>query len=371
MVHRQKLRIASMVTGTHTSPQPEGIIYAPIDLALALTRGLADRGHAVSYFAPEGSSLVAGKLETCGIPALYQSPETSAVMKTVVDVNRRGRLEQAWNQALIAHMFRRAEEGEYDILHIHPLTAGLPFGVSHPRIPVVYTLHDPIGPWRKMVYQQLLSKNQWLVAISNKQRKPAPHLPYAATIYNGVDVTMFPYSSHGGDHLLFIGRIHPDKGVCEAIKVAQITNERLIIAGQIGPEWQDFWTEKIQPHLNDRITYVGFVKRNELYKYYHQAKALLMPIQWDEPFGLVMAEAMACGTPVIAFNRGSVPEIVVDGQTGFIVETIEAMAAAVAKVTSISRQACRLHVEKNFSLEHMIDAYEHVYGEILEKQLRA
>lgn len=371
MSKKRKLRIASMVTGTLTSPQPSGIIYAPIDLALALTAGLAARGHSASYFAPEGSRLPAGILETCGVLPLNQADSTQAVMREVGSANRRGRLEQAWNQVLIAHMFDRAERGEYDILHIHPLIAGLPFGISHPRIPVVYTLHDPISPWRKMAYKQLLSPNQRLVSISHAQRQPAPDLPYAATIYNGIDLDAFPYSEHAGDYLLFIGRINPDKGIVEAIRVAQLTGERLIIVGQIGPEWQGFWQKTIKPKLNDQITYAGFVERSLLYKYYQRAKAFLMPIGWDEPFGLVMTEAMACGTPVIAFRRGSVLEVVADGQTGFIVGTVEQMAEAVGKINQISRQACRRRIEQNFSLDRMVSQYEQVYYNILDQQSRA
>ncbi|MBI4022107.1 MAG: glycosyltransferase family 4 protein [Candidatus Andersenbacteria bacterium] len=360
-----KLRIASVVTGSLTTPQPPGIIYAPIDLAVALTIGLTERGHTVTYFAPEGSSIPAGQLETGGLPPLKQSPHTLPILRTVTQAGRLERIDQAWTQALIAHMLRRAEDGEYDLVHIHPIASGMPLALSHPRVPVVYTLHDPISPWRKLLYTQFSSANQWLVSISQAQRAPAPDLPYAATIYNGVDTSLFPFSAAPGDYLLFVGRMQPNKGVIEAIQVARLSRQRLILIGTVGPEWQNFWRQQVAPSLNDQITYTGFVTRSQLYQYYQRAKALLMPIQWEEPFGLVMTEAMACGTPVIALRRGSVPEVLIDGQTGFIVDTINEMASAVEKIDAIKRTACRQHVEQHFSLAHMVAAYEKVYYQVL------
>lgn len=365
MQTKQPLRIATVVTGSFTTPQPLGITYAPIDLATALTAGLTSRGHKVSYFAPEGSQLLSGLLETCELPPLKQASAAKIVMETVTDKYEHGRIEQLWTQALIAQMFRRAEEGEYDILHVHPITACMPFAIAHPNVPVIYTLHDPISVWRRMVYHQLQSKNQWFVSISDSQRKPAPNLQYAATVYNGVDPALFPFAERAGDYLLFIGRIHPNKGILQAIKVAQMTGEKLVIIGQIGAEWQIFWDKEIKPHLNEKITYAGFVDRALLYTYYQKAKAFLMPIQWEEPFGLVMTEAMSCGTPVVAFGRGSVPEVVVNGQTGFIVDTVEEMVAAVGKINEIDRATCRRHVEQNFSMEKMVNDYETAYYSIL------
>jgi glycosyltransferase involved in cell wall biosynthesis len=359
------LRIATMVSGSFTTPQPKGIIYAPIDIAVAITQGLTERGHTVSYFAPEGSRIPAGILETCNLPPLKQTEPLHAVLQGVAEENRQGRIEKVWEQVLIAHMFARAEQGEYDVLHIHPITSGIPLAISHPRIPVVYTLHDPISPWRKMLYERFQTPNQWFVSISNTQRRPAPEVRYISTVYNGIDLELFPFSDAPGESLLFIGRIHPDKGVLQAIEVAELSGERLVIVGQIGAEWQDFWHQEVEPRLTDKITYAGFAERPQLHRYYQQAKAFLMPIQWDEPFGLVMAEAMACGTPVIALNRGSVPEVVVHGRTGFIVNTVEEMAAAVKDVGTINRQACREHVAAHFSIDQMVAGYEDVFKKVV------
>ncbi|MEK7603932.1 MAG: glycosyltransferase, partial [Patescibacteria group bacterium] len=163
----------------------------------------------------------------------------------------------------------------------------------------------------------------------------------------------------------FAGRLEEKKGVFEAIQVAQATNSKLLIAGS--PSEGKYWDEKIAPHLNDKIRYIGLVPYNEIARYFRNAKAFLFPILWEEPFGLVMAEAMAAGTPVIAFNRGSVPEVVVDGKTGFIVKTVEEMAEAIRKIGQIDRRECRKHVEDNFSVEKMVDGYERAFLKILNE----
>ena len=159
-----------------------------------------------------------------------------------------------------------------------------------------------------------------------------------------------------GNYLLFVGRLHPEKGVSEAVEVARKTGEELLILGP--PVTGEYWDKKIKPYLGKKIRHIGVVPRNKLYEYYGNAKATLVPIQWEEPFGLVMTESMATGTPVIAFRKGSVPEVVLDGKTGFVVNTVDEMIKAVKKIDRIDRRACRKHTEENFGLEKMIDEYE-------------
>jgi glycosyltransferase involved in cell wall biosynthesis len=275
------------------------------------------------------------------------------------------KLFNLWDQFLIAKMFAEAEKGNYDLLHIHPADRALPLALSHPRIPVFYTLHDPIYLWKAKVFSMFASSNQHYISISDAQRKPAPNLNYAATIYNGIDLKTFSFSDRHDDYLIFLGRLQPEKGVAEAVQVAKMTGEKLLIIGP--PVTGKYWDKKIVPYLDDKIQYLGFVSRSEIVKYYQRAKAILVPIQWEEPFGLVMTEAMACGTPVIAFDRGSVSEVVVEGKTGFIIKdnNLEAMAGAVKKIDEIKRLDCRKHVEKNFSIQRMVDHYEEVFLTIL------
>lgn len=361
----RKLKIATMVTGHFTTPPPEGIVYAPMDIAVEVSEGLVNKGHQVDFYGPEGTSVKATKVVSAGLKALSQ-PEGQAITKGPnvgnAEINK---IFNLWDQYLIAKMFAEAEKGNYDLLHIHPADRALPLSLSHLKIPVFYTLHDPIYPWKAQVFSMFSSPNQYYVSISDAQRKPAPDLNYAATIYNGVNLDSFVFSEEHDDYLLFVGRIQPEKGVAEAVQVAKMTGEKLLIIGP--PVTGEYWDKKIAPYLNDKIQYLGFVPREKLFKYYERAKATLVPIQWEEPFGLVITESMACGTPVIAFDRGAAPELVVDGKTGFIIKNndLEAMAGAVKKIGEIKRDDCRKHVEQNFGIRNMVDGYENAFLKII------
>jgi glycosyltransferase involved in cell wall biosynthesis len=264
-------------------------------------------------------------------------------------------------------MFIDAARHRYDILHIHPPDRAMPLAITHPDIPVVYTLHDPIYPWRRDIFRMFQSPNQYFVSISDAQRRPAPDLNYAATIYNGIPLDAFPFSERSEDFFLFVGRLHPEKGVREAVEAARLAGVRLKIIGP--PVTGEYWEKHVKPYLGEQIEYVGFVPRKDLFRFYGRAKATLVPIQWEEPFGLVLVESMACGTPVIAFRRGSVPEVVKHGETGLIVETVEEIAAAIKTIDAIDRAACRRHVEEHFSIEKMAEGYERVFLQILEQKI--
>jgi len=358
----KKLRIATMVTGHYTTPPPFGVIYAPMDIAIAVSEGLQRRGHEVTFFAPEGSTINVSRVESGGLRPLQQNGGLPILKDKKVGGAEVSKVFNLWDQYLLSLMYKEALGGKFDILHIHPVDRALPFGHAVRNIPTVYTLHDPIYPWRAEIFRMFASSNQHYVSISDAQRTPAPDLNWLATIYNGIDLADIPFSDKHGDYLLFVGRITPEKGVAEAVEVARKTGEKLFI---LGPEVTgSYWEEKIKPYLGDQIRHVGVVSRKELYEYYKNAKATLVPIQWEEPFGLVMTESMATGTPVIAFRRGSVPEVVVNGQTGLIVDTIEEMIGATKKIDSIDRNICRKHIEENFGLEKMIDEYEKAFLKI-------
>lgn len=361
----KKLRIATMVTGHFITPPAKGVIYAPMDIAIWVSEGLVKRGHKVDFYAPTGSKIKVTKVVSDGLRALKKNGEETVLKNLRAGGAEISKVFNLWDQYLIAQMFKKAEKDNYDILHIHPVDRALPLALSHFKIPVVYTLHDPIYPWRAEIFKMFSSPNQYYVSISDAQRKPAPKLNYLATIYNGIDIDAFPFSRGSGDYLLFVGRLHPEKGVAEAVEVARQTGEKLLIIGP--PVTGDYWNKRVAPYLNEKIKYLGYVPYKKLFCYYQRAKATLMPIQWEEPFGLVMTESMACGTPVIAFNRGSVPEIVIDGKTGFIIKdnNLEKMADAVKKINKINRADCRKHVEQNFSIQCMIDRYEEVFLKIV------
>lgn len=353
-----------MVTGHFTTPPPHGVIYAPMDIAVAVSEGLARRGHEVTFFAPEGSKIKVSEVRADGLNALRQNGELSVLTGSNVGGAERAKIYNLWDQFLLSSLYKEVLESKFDIVHIHPVDRALPLAYTIRNIPTVYTLHDPIYPWRAEVFRMFSSPNQYYVSISDAQRKPAPDLNYLATIYNGIAVNEVPFvPKPKGNYLLFVGRLHPEKGVAEAVEVARQTGEELFILGP--PVTGEYWNKKIKPYLNEKIQHIGVVSRHKLYEYYGNAKATLVPIQWEEPFGLVMIESMATGTPVIAFRKGSVPEVMADGKTGFIVETTEEMAEATKKIDRIDRHFCRKHIETNFGLEKMIDEYEKSFLKII------
>ncbi|MBS1527316.1 MAG: glycosyltransferase family 4 protein [Bacteroidetes bacterium] len=256
----------------------------------------------------------------------------------------------------ISNLMEKASD--FDIVHNNfdflPLTySGLI------RTPMVTTIHGFSSPAILPVYQKYNNTSTY-ISISNADRSPL--LTYAATVYNGIQVNDFQFGEKPQDYLLYFGRIHHDKGTAEAIEIALKAKKRLLIAGLI----QDsrYFADKVKPFLNEQIVYVGSAgpkERNELMK---NALALLHPINFAEPFGLSVAEAMLCGTPVIAFNRGSMSELIVHERTGFLVANISEAAEAVSHVTTLNRLECRQWSAEQFSQEKMVKSYMEVYKKI-------
>jgi glycosyltransferase involved in cell wall biosynthesis len=357
----KKLRIGVMLTGHYPVPPPKNVIYAPYDIAAAVSVGLAKRGHDVFFYAPTGSRLKGVNVVTCPIPPLFSPTKTGILFEPEVRELEREKIENLWDQFIIGRMYKDAKAGKLDVLHVHPVDRALPLALDNLQIPVAYTLHDPIYPWRLKIFKMFYSPNQNYVAISKSQKASGKGLNFADVIYNGIDLKEFPFSENHKDHLLFVGRIKPSKGVAEAVQVAKRTGHKLLIIGIFGRYDRPYFLREVKPYLNRQIQFLGYVPHSELYKYYGQAKAVLMPIKWSEPFGLVSVEAMACGTPVIAFNKGSIPEIIKDGKTGFIVDNVAEMARTLKKIGQIDRKECREQVEKRFSLEQMITGYENLF----------
>ena len=351
-----------MITGHYTCPPPKGVIYAPMVILKAVAEGLTKKEHKVYFFGPEKSKLKVTKIISGGLKSLFGPKKHKILEDPLID---RAKVANLWDQYLISLIYQGALRGEYDIIHIHPVDRALPFGLAIKKIPIVYTLHDPIYPWRAEIFRLFQTKNQYFISISNNQRKSAPDLNWAGTIYNGLDLKLFPFSERPKDHCLFLGRLLPTKGVKEAIIVCKKAKEKLIIAGV--PSEGEYWEKEIKPYLRKDIQYVGNIPYEKTYQYYGQAKVTLCPIQWEEPFGLTFIESMATGTPVIAFDRGSAREVIKDGKTGFIVKNIEEMSEAIKKIDQIKRGDCRAWVKKKFTIEKMVNDYEKVFYRIIQR----
>lgn len=359
------MKIAMAVRGYLPVPRPVDMVYAPIDLSIALAEGLAQRGHQVDFYAPLGSTLKNANVVSLNLrPLATDSKSFVDLMHDMAKLNHY--LPALWDQYFVNEMFARAAKGDYDLLHFNHAEMALPTAKLHSDIPVTYTQHDPLFSWYKEIYELYQSPNQHVISISDNQRRDAPDLQYAATVYNGINLDDFPFCAEAEDYLLFAGRIVPEKGVKEAIQVAQETNKRLLIIGPTYPDHEWYFDQYIKPHLSDKILYLGYIEHLQMAKYFQKAKAFLMPVQWEEPFGLTMIESMACGTPVIATRRGAISEVVKNGVTGYIVDSISDMVAAVKKIDKIDRAKCHEHAKKHFSIELMVDRYEEVFKKIVK-----
>lgn len=315
-----------------------------------LTEGLVKRGYDVTLFA-SGDSQTQAKLVS-----VFPKGLREARMKNLYGPN----ITTLYNLGLAY-----SRQDKFDLIHDH--TA--PFGVAVANIaftPTVLTLHGAITTDDKKLYQTL--NRPYYVSISKAQRKPAPSLHYAATIYNGLDFSNYPFSPSPDSYLLFVGRICLEKGVHIAIEVAQYLDLPLIIAAKLEEADLGYFKQYIEPRLSETVRWIGEVTEAERNKLMAKALCLLHPITWAEPFGLTMIEAMACGCPVIAMKLGSVPELIANGKTGFIVSDIDEMISAVLNLDKINRQFCRDHARKNFNQDRMVTSYIKVYNKIVNSK---
>lgn len=362
------MKIAMMVRSYIPMPRPSDMIYAPVDLAIATAKGLGEKGHQVTLFAPNGSEVYGQNvsIQTTNLrPLVHNAAEFGAFL---TDMDKLSNGQQAlWENHMASEMFHRANAGEFDVLLFHHPEAALALAQEFPRVQCVFLLHDPISDWRRELFEMYSAPNIHFISISDNQRRDAPDLPYLATVYNGTDISLFTECDEPDDFLMFSGRINPAKGVKEAIKVARKSNHKLLIVGPPDFGQQDYFDQYIKPELDEQILYLGRMDQAQLKTYYQKAKALLTPVQWEEPFGLTTIEAMASGTPVITLKHGAGPEIIEDGKTGFVCESLSEMIEAVGKLDSIDRKKCRKRVEEKFSYEVMVDRYEEVLSAFITK----
>lgn len=333
-----------------------------------LVEGLAARQHDVTVFGT-GDSIVAAHMIAAVPKALFHMPQVeNEFYRHLIGLSR------------VIELLREHKD-EFDIIHNHLYPEVLPLLVSHEfSAPMVTTIHTQLTLELGEFFSHY--PQTYFTAISQQQKSLYPRLNYTQTVYNGIDEKTFAFSGKPGSYLLFVGRIREfftdkkgskvdPKGVTDAIRVAKAATMPLKIVGNV--ESYQFFEREIKPHLSDSIQFVGDPKSaegsltlNERVSIYQNASALLLPVHWDEPFGIVMIEAMACGTPVIAYRRGAIPEVVTDGITGFVIDTEEQMIDAVSKIPQLNRTQCRQWVEEKFTNDIMVTKYEKIYQLILE-----
>lgn len=350
----KRLKIAQVAPVIEKVPPPK---YGGVELVVAnLIDGLLERGHECTLFATGDS------ISPCRLIYIIDKPMRGMPQKDI------------WKIEFLQSAKVLSMVDEFDIIHCHfgPDVFPYPWIVELTEKPFVFTLHGRLDlPELKRLYEQCERVRRcYHISISNDQREPLPEANYVATVYNGIEVEKYPFYETKEDYLLFLGRSSPEKGIAEAIEVAKRSGEKLIVLAKMDPADKKYNEEKVKPHIDGRqIVFIGEVDFAEKVEWLKKAKAMLFPIQWREPFGLVMIEAMACGTPVIAPRRASVPEIIVNKLTGFIVSQenmIGEMVDTLQHIHKISPQACREHVEKNFSANRMVEDYLGVYKRIIE-----
>ena len=337
------MRIAQLAPPWFAVP-PER--YGGIEWVVALLAdGLADRGHDTTLYASGGS-------------------KTRAKLVSIFDEPPGGPfIGDPWYDAVQAvSAYQRASD--YDIVHDHSGLVGPAIG-SFADVPIVHTLHGPFTENAKRFYT-LLSGRVWYVAISEAQRSFCPDLSYAGTVHNGIDVNLYPFRAEKEDFLLFLGRINREKGPELAVEVAHRTGRKLVMAVKMAEDFEkEYWRDVVEPLLDGSEEIIGEITIDEKADLLARARAVLFPIQWPEPFGLVMTEAMATGTPVIAFKYGAAPEVIVDGKTGFLVGSLDEMCEAVERVDQIRPEDCRRHVEEHFSADAMVEGYLRCFERVL------
>ncbi len=375
------------------SPKKYGdMIFAPRDLCVDLANGLVDKGHEVYFFTAPDIQTKATLMP--GDRSLLEKD----YVKSTLSARKSERLEwgffymfkQNYELDLTERCFAFAKDHKIDIIHSYHDR------VSHffedlTGIPTVYTLHDPLPREEKNLTYWLYSKfhSHAYVSISNAfRRHPKLKIHFIDTVYHGIHIDTIPFVSTPERYLAFMGRLILEKGAEYALIASQKANIPLKLASsllEVNVSDDEYYKKKILPHVDKtKTSFVGFLEGAQKSEFLGRAKAFLFPIQWEEPFGMVMLEAMACGTPVVAYNRGSVSEIVRDGVTGFIIDPddvdrpgkgswiikkqgVAGLVEAIKRIGEIDRAACRSHVEEHFTVTKMVEGYESVYKKVAQR----
>jgi glycosyltransferase involved in cell wall biosynthesis len=343
------MRIAQIAPLWEQVPPPA---YGGTELVVSLlTEELVRRGHEVTLFA-SGDSTTTATLESV-------HPRALRLDKSIKEA-------AIYEMLQLSQVYQRAKE--FDVIHSHMGCAALPYAPLV-KTPTVHTMHGIFTPDNEKMFTH--ARRQPFISISDSQREPRLALNCVATVYNGVDTSTYRFYPQPSDppYLAFLGRLSPEKGTHHAIAIAKKTGYPLKIAGKIDVVDVAYYEQEIAPHIDgEQIQYLGEANHAQKNVLMGNAFATLFPITWREPFGLVMIESMASGTPVIAMNMGSTSEIIVHGKTGFLCQSVQECIEAVAQVPGLDRWDCRQHVESHFSARRMADGYEEVYRQVMAER---
>jgi glycosyltransferase involved in cell wall biosynthesis len=313
-----------------------------------LAEGLVRSGHEVTLFASGDSSTRAR------LVSVYEEAPSAQIGLTQVEIRH------------VLSCFERADE--FDVVNDHTGPLGVLAGAAV-STPVLHTVHGPLGGEPGRLYESLarVAPGIGLISLSMNQRKPLPDLNWHANCPNALELEIYPVKPHKGDYLLFLGRMSADKGCHRAIEVAKEAGLQLLIAGKMQDAAEkEYFEAHVRPNLGWGIEYLGEVDHAEKVELLQNARVTLFPIEWEEPFGLVMIESMACGTPVVATRWGAVPEVIDDGRTGVIVDDYREMAGVIERASALDPLECRRYVEERFSSERMVRDYEEAYRRALD-----
>ena len=341
------MRIAQIAPLSESVPPK---LYGGTERVVAyLTNELVRQGHSVTLFASGDSTTDATLVPICPVAQR---------------LNGECRDPTAAHVLMIEQILQRADE--FDLLHFHISNLHLPL-VRRVQIPHITTMHGRLDlPELVPLYAEFADVP--LVSISKSQRTPLPHAGWIGTVYHGLPRDLLRFQPRRGEYLAFLGRLSPEKGADRAIAIAEACGMPLRIAAKVDPADRDYFERVIRPLLDKpHVEFIGEISEAQKSDFLGGARALLFPIDWPEPFGLVLIEALACGVPIVAFRGGSVPEIVEDGVTGFIVDDLDHAIAATRRVDRLSRVACRKAFDDRFSASRMASDYVRVYEQAIER----
>lgn len=344
------MRIAQVSPLWERVPPPG---YGGVELVVGhLTDELVRRGHDVTLFA-SGDSQTLANLESVCPQALRLNPKVKE--------------PAAYEMLQLGRVLEKAQE--FDVIHFHTGFSALPL-VETIKTPVVHTLHGGFTAENRQIFSKY--SHQAYISISDAQRTLEPSLNYIRTVHNGIDPQDYPFfiEPQQPPYLAFLGRMSPEKGPQQAIAIAKQTGWQLKMAGKVDKVDGQFFEQEIAPQIDgEQIQYLGEMTHAQKAELLGNATATLFPITWNEPFGLVMIESMCTGTPVIAMNKGSVPEVISHGRTGFVCNSLEEMAEAIPSAVHLNRQHCHDYVMRYFSISQMVDKYEAAYRKVLNEKM--